>query len=296
MLKMQEDGKCVIDGRSYQAPGFGTYPLTGDICLTATKEAFSVGYRIFDTATVYANFIPLGQALKSERRSDIYLISKVWHDAQAPSKLQEDLQKTLKELQTDYLDAYLLHWPNSEVLINETMEAMEIFKKQGLIHHIGVSNVTVSHLIRLSNLGFHPSWVQVEMNPYFCDFELLNYCQSNNIGIQAWAPLGRGRIKDDQFLANMGKKYSKTASQVALRWITQHNCLALPGSKNSKHMQENLSIHDFILTNEDVKKIDERARVGMRERFTKDSVLGFADEFDYSVEDCWPNLANTYKF
>lgn len=292
MFNVKEDGKCVIDGSVYNFPAYGTYPLKEKVCYRSVKNALEVGYQIFDTATAYSNFHPISQALRNKKRDSVYLISKVWHDAHAPFRLHADLQKTLTELQIDYLDAYLLHWPNKTVMIDETMEALEAFKKQGLIRHIGVSNVAVSHLLRLAELGFRPLWVQVEMSPFFCDFDLLQYCQDNQIGFQAWAPIGRGRVSKCTFLSDLGNIYSKNPAQIALKWIVQHGCLPLAGSSDMIHIQQNLNIHDFVLTEEDMAKIDERARSGKRERFTQDSVLGIADEFDFSVQDCWPVLRN----
>ncbi len=253
------------------------------------KNAIEVGYSMFDTATFYDNFIPIGESFQNLKRDDFYLISKVWHDAQTPSKLQHDLQQTLHSLKMDYLDAYLLHWPNSEIAIDDTVNEMYQLKKQGLIRHIGISNIVVNHLRRLSDLKISLDWVQVEMNPYFCDFELLEFCQAKGIGIQAWAPLGRGKISQDKLLAKIGAACSKTASQVALKWIIQHECLPFPGSSNLTHIQENFIIDDFALTNDDMAAIDERASTGKRERVTKEMGLGFTDEFDFTKEECWPS-------
>lgn len=105
--------------------------------------------------------------------------------------------------------------------------------------------------------------------------------------VQAWAPLGRGRISEDGILAEIGKKYGKTSSQVAIRWIIQHRCMPLPGSKNEKHIRENTEVTDFILSMEEMEKIDRRAILGERECFTKETI-GFEDEFDFPYERCWP--------
>ena len=106
--------------------------------------------------------------------------------------------------------------------------------------------------------------------------------------MQAWAPLGRGNLSQDAFLASMGQKYGKTAAQVALRWIIQHKCLPLPGSKNKDHMQQNLSVLDFNLSPDEMEEIDARAKVGARERVTPEVGVGFTDEFDFAYEECWP--------
>ncbi len=280
---MKIDNSIVtIDGKTYPAVGFGTYRLTGKVCQKAVLEAIQTGYRIIDTATYYANFESIAQAVNGFDRSQFYLISKVWPDMQAPGDLRRDFQKTIKELNIDYLDAYFIHWPNSKLPIEPTLKAM----KELPIRHIGLSNVTTNHLKRALVVGIPISWVQVEMHPHFCDKALLEFCRSHNIGLQAWRPLDEGRIKDDPLLASIGKKYNKSACQVALKWCLQMGAIPLPGSKTLHHIQENFDISTFRLTEEEMESINSRAFRGKRYRLT--GKHGFADEFDYSYEECWP--------
>lgn len=269
--------------------GYGTYPLRGRECAQALEMAIEAGYRIIDTATFYRNFDGIVEALKNKDRSQFYLISKVWYDEQTPELLKKDLEAALKALKTDYLDAYLLHWPNSNQPIEETLSAMNDLRISKKIRHIGLSNVTVNHLKRALEANVPITWVQVEMHPLFCDFELLQFCKENGIGVQAWAPLGRGRISKDEELTRIGKKYGKSASQVAMKWIVQHGSLPLPGSSNQEHILENITINDFSLSADEMAAIDKRAKLGARERYPKE-VIGFDDEFDFSFEECWPKL------
>ncbi len=238
-------------------------------------------------STYYKNFDAIAKALKGQDRNRFYLISKVWHHQQSPEDLRADLEQTLKQLQTDYLDAYLLHWPNSEIPIEKTLAAMEALRRDKKIRHLGLSNVSVNHLKRALEVGVPITWVQVEMHPHFYDPELLKFCKEHSIAVQAWAPLGRGRISEDAALERMGKKYGKTSAQMAIRWIIQHGCIPLPGSKNEKHMRENKSVLDFMLTKDEMEEIDRRAKSGERERFCREDI-GFADEFDFTYEQCWP--------
>lgn len=287
-IEVFPEGTCQIDGIKYSAVGFGTYPFKDETCLTAVEIASENGYRIIDTATYYENFDPISHVLKKYGRSNFYLISKVWPNSHSSQLLRNDLKLTLEKLQTNYLDAYFLHWPNSSIPIEETLSTLEEFRVNQLIRHIGMSNVNINHLKRALELKIPITWVQVEMNPFYYDPELLTFCKKNNITVQAWGPLGRGRINDDILLANLGTKYRKTSSQIAIKWIIQNGCIPLPGSKNPKHIKENIDVMDFVLTEEDMKTINERARNGQRERVTLDMGAGFADEFDYSYEECWP--------
>lgn len=295
-IVIDNDGICCFENKRdgstlYFAVGFGTYPLKGQICSDALEKAISLGYNIIDTATFYDNFEAIGQVIKKHDRSKFYIISKIWPDSHTSVSLKKDLENTLKKLQISYLDCYLLHWPNSAVPIEETLLTMAELQKKELIKHIGLSNVTVNHLKRALQIGVKISCVQIEMNPYFYDQELIEFCKANSIQVQAWAPLGRGRVALDIYLSNLAKKYNKTASQIALRWVLQNGCVPLPGSKITAHIKENRNIFDFVLTDQEMIEINQKAKSGKRERVTLDMGLGFTDEFDFPYEKCWPQKA-----
>ncbi|MFZ0566315.1 MAG: aldo/keto reductase [Chlamydiales bacterium] len=283
-----KNGTCHINGVQYPAVGFGTFRLKNEACTQAVKEAINAGYRIIDTATLYENFRAIARALKGQDRSHFYLISKVWPDRHLPENLRKDLDQTLEQLEIDYLDAYLLHWPNSKIPIGPTLNAMEQLRKEGKIRHIGLSNVTVNHLKRALEFKIPITWVQVEMHPNFCDFGLLEYCSKHAMTLQAWRPLDLGRAQANQMLEETGKKYKKTACQVALKWIIQHECVPLPSSKTKLHIEENSDISGFILSEEEMERIDKNAIKGERFCLAKER-FGFTDEFDFSYEQCWPD-------
>lgn len=284
-----EKTTCVIGKQALPAVGFGTYTFTGEVCKQAVISAIDIGYKIIDTATFYENFQPIGEVLKGTHRDNFYLISKVWHDKLTAKDVHHDLEKTLKALQVDYLDLYLVHWPNSTIPISETLSAMNELRQQGKIRHIGLSNVTVNHLKKALKVGVPISWIQVEMHPFYYDPELLIFCREHRIAVQAWRPLDLGRVKDDALLKEIGDKYGKTTCQVALRWILQHQCLPLPGSKSPKHQKENFEIADFTLTEDEMKILNNRAVKGARFRLNSARGLGFSDEFDFTYDECWPN-------
>ena len=140
--------------------GFGTARMTGKQCTAALQEALEKGYSIIDTATCYGNFNDVAKALKNRDRGSFYLISKVWHDRQTAGGVDQDINAALKELQTDYLDAYFIHWPNSSIPIEETLGAMERLREAKKIRHIGLSNVSVNHVKRALTTGIKIDWVQ----------------------------------------------------------------------------------------------------------------------------------------
>ncbi len=288
-IEIDLDGKCHIEGKEYPVIGFGTYPLKNEKCFDAVNHAAQCGYRIIDTATFYDNFEPISRALNAFGRKNFYLISKVWPDSQTPERIKSDIESTLKRLQTTYVDAYLLHWPNSNIPIEDTLHTMNQLRMNGKIRHIGLSNVNVNHVKRALEVNVPISWVQVEMHPFFYDDELIKFCHDHGIGVQAWAPLGRGRLSTDPLLKEIGERYGKTASQVALKWIVQHGCMPLPGSQNQAHIRQNIDSLNFTLSAADMHLINERARNGVRQRVTAATELGFTDEFDFSYEECWPN-------
>jgi 2,5-diketo-D-gluconate reductase B len=193
-------GVCQIGTEHFPMVGLGTYRLLGDVCARVIQEAVQVGYRIIDTATFYHNFDGFAAALKKLDRSQLYIASKVWHDKQSPEDLGKDLEATLKQMNTELLDAYFLHWPNSKIPIENTLAAMQKWQKAGKIRHIGLCNVSVNHLKRALEVGIPIDWVQIEMHPFFCDGPLLAFCKQHQIAIQAWRPLDVGRVSEDGLL------------------------------------------------------------------------------------------------
>ncbi len=279
---------CWIDGEEYPAVGYGTYPLKGELCTQSITKAAAIGYRMIDTATFYENLGAIGDALQVLGRKNFYVTSKVWHDSQTPKLLKRDLMRTLKKLKTSYLDAYLLHWPNSKISIEDTLCAMEELRIKGKIRHIGLSNVTVNHLKRALEVGVPITWIQVEMHVSFYQPELLEFCKEHGIAVQAWAPLDRGRVASNPVVREIADKYGKTPTQVALKWVVQHGCVPLPASKNEAHMQQNFAISDFTLSQEEMEEINAKAKQGQRDRVTPETGFGFTDEFDFTYDECWP--------
>ncbi|MCH9611800.1 MAG: 2,5-diketo-D-gluconic acid reductase A [Chlamydiia bacterium] len=270
--------------------GYGTYRQKGVLCADNVKRAIDCGYRVIDTATLYENMDAVGKGIQGYERGALYIISKVWPNLHTREGIQRDLEQTLDQLQSDYLDAYLLHWPDSKARITPIIETMKEAIKAGRLRHFGVSNVNVNHLKRLLEFDIPITWVQNEIHPNYINKELVAFCKAHEIGLQAWRPLAHGEIIEDKELLQIGKRYGKTPAQVALRWAVQLGVIPLPGSKTAERIKENFTIFDFALSAEEMALITNRAEQGIPYRLSDPDRYGFTDEFDFSYEECWPHL------
>ncbi|BER93266.1 aldo/keto reductase [Atrimonas thermophila] len=244
--------------------GLGTWDLRGVQCEKAVLQALELGYRHIDTAEFYDNEEFIGKALRRSgiAREEIFLTSKVWYTHLRYAEVLKALDRSLEKLQTDYLDLYLIHWPNSEVPLEETLQAMAEAKEQGKIRHIGVSNFEIDLLEKAISISPYPVVNdQVEYHPLLSQKELLTYCQNHRIALTAYCPLARGRAVREPLIRDIAAKYGKTPAQVVLRWLIQQKMVvAIPKAASLEHQKENLEIFDFQLTEEDMQAISGLAR------------------------------------
>ncbi|AYG00140.1 aldo/keto reductase [Lactococcus allomyrinae] len=244
------------------------------------NSAWNKGYRLFDTASNYGNQIALGNWLQTLEcnREEYWLTSKVAQDEQGYEQTLAAFQKTLKELQTDYLDLYLIHWPKEKTFF-ETWKAMEELYDEGLVRAIGVSNFEPNHIDRLlTRARIMPAVDQVETHPYFSNHVTHDYLKKLEIQPQAWSPLGHGGQElNDNKIIELAQKYHKSVGQIILRWLVQKGVTAIPKSTNFVRQEQNISIFDWSLTPIDEQAIDELQK-GER-------VMGAPDE-NYT-EDKW---------
>ncbi len=252
--------KVLNNGVEIPALGLGTYRLTDQSEVTAAIEAaYSAGYRHFDTAAIYGNHRQLARAFRDLgiKREDIFITSKVWNSDHGRKSTFEALDKALEELQTDYLDLYLIHWPGLSQTYLETWSAMEEIYAKGYVKAIGVSNFLDFHLKKLmSNSEIVPAVNQIELHPYLVDWDLVDFCKTESIAIESWSPIVKGAIATDETLSAIGAKYGKSAVQVTIRWHLQHGFIVIPKSANPERIKHNFDVFDFELTDEDMKLID----------------------------------------
>ncbi|WP_416825665.1 aldo/keto reductase [Ectobacillus polymachus] len=247
------------NGLSMPALGLGVYKIEeGNQTVEAVKEALRIGYRLIDTASLYANETGVGTAIKESgvKREDLFLTTKVWNTDQGYESTLKAFEESLTKLQTDYLDLYLIHWAVKGKYM-ETWRALEHLYDQGKVKAIGVCNFNIHHLRDLEGEKYVPAVNQVELHPLFNQRELRTYCKEKGIQVEAWGPILRGKdALQHPVFREIGDKYGKTPAQVILRWHYQNEVIAIPKSVHAARIQENFTIFDFALSEEDMKKID----------------------------------------
>lgn len=262
IMSIQHIEDCTVLHNGVKMPwlGLGVYKVEEGSEVTETVlNAIKVGYRSIDTAAFYANEEGVGVAIKKSNvpREELFITTKVWNDQQGYESTLNAFEESRKKLGLDYIDLYLIHWPVKGKYI-DTWRALEKLYKDGKVRAIGVSNFQVHHLQDvISNAEVAPMVNQVEYHPYLTQKELLAFCKENNIQLEAWAPLVRGKILENQTILNLAEKYNKKPSQIVLRWDLQSGVVTIPKSVREERMKENADIFDFELDTEDMKKIDD---------------------------------------
>ena len=255
---MVEKFMLLINGVKIQSIGFGTYK-SGDDEETAKiiKNALNLGYKMIDTASFYNNEVGIGNGIKESDidRKDIFIVTKLWNDDHGYDNTIEAFNKSLNNLQVDYIDLYLIHWPNK--LNAETWRAFEHLYETGKVKAIGVCNFKVEHLEELKKTAkIMPMVNQVEIHPFSTKNNIINYCKDNNIKVVAWSPISRGRVLSNELMIDLSQKYKKSIVQIVLRWHMQKGVIPIPKSSNENRIKENIDIFDFEISSEDMKAID----------------------------------------
>lgn len=236
--------------------GLGTWKLNGSECEKVVHQALELGYRHIDTADVYQNHEPIGKAIEGWPRKEIFLATKLYLNDLLPLRVKSTAERFLEELRVDYIDLLLIHWPNPNVNLADTLQAMLSLKEKGIVKHIGVSNFVREHLKFLAPYKFPIVTNQIELHPYLQRKALVAACKAGNIEVTAYRPLAKGSFEKDSVMQKIGKKYGKTPSQIALKWLLHQDYSIIPKAASLKHLKENLNLFDFNITPEDMQEID----------------------------------------
>ncbi len=239
--------------------GFGVFQVPDpEECERSVYEALQTGYRLIDTAAVYLNEEAVGKAIKRSGvpREDLFITTKLWVQDAGYESAKKAFEKSLKRLQLEYLDLYLIHQPYGDV--HAAWRAMEELYQGGRVKAIGVSNF---HPDRVMDLIVHnkvvPAVNQIETHPFHQQIETQKFLQENKVQIESWGPFAEGKnnLFQNELLLSIGKKYNKTVAQTVLRWLTQRGVVAIPKTVHTERIEENFNIFDFRLSEENMQAI-----------------------------------------
>jgi len=261
------------DGNSIPQLGFGVFQVAPTETAAAVREALKVGYRHIDTAEMYGNEREVGEAIRDSglERGEVYVTSKLNNGYHQPDDARAAFDRTLRELGSDSLDLFLIHWPLPTLYDGDyvsTWQTLEEFKRDGRARSVGVSNFQVDHLERLAaETDTVPAVNQIELHPYFLNEEVRAYDEEHGIATEAWSPLAQGAVLDDPVVTGVAERVGKTPAQVVLRWHIQLHNIVFPKSVTAERIRENFEIFDFELEPGDLEAISgldkgEAARIG----------------------------------
>jgi 2,5-diketo-D-gluconate reductase B len=247
-----------VQGVEVPKLGYGTWLIEGEDAYEGVLDALELGYRHVDTARAYGNEAWVGRALADSGvpREEIWLTTKIPHGEADPEEARRAAEESLRRLDVDHLDLLLLHWPNPDVPMERTLEAMAQLREEGKAREIGVSNFPAAMLERALEVA--PVFCdQVEYHPFLDQEPLLRLARERDVLITAYSPLAHGHVPSDDTLTEIGERHGKTAGQVALRWLLHQPAVSpIPKASSHERRAENLDVFDFELSPEERARID----------------------------------------
>jgi len=259
----------VVEAKGARIPlvGLGTWELRGRACARIVEQALRLGYRHIDTAEMYDNEREVGEGLRGAglARSEVFVTTKIWPSHFAPLELERAAKSSLARLRQTEVDLLLLHWPNPQIPLAETLGALCKVKREGFARHIGVSNFTVALIEEAVGLSTEPLVCnQIEMHPFLDQSKVVATCRAHGMAIVAYSPIARGGAGKHAVLARIGAHHGKSAAQVSLRYLVQQGIAVIPRSSRVERLSENAAIFDFALTDTEMKQIGALAQPGGR--------------------------------
>lgn len=239
--------KTLNDGVNIPMIGLGTGKLT-DQCTETVKKAIEIGYRHIDTATYYQNHQLIKKAIEGFPRKDLFITSKLAKWDHDPKMVVAACDKALQELGIDYLDLYLVHWPQHSKGLVDVVGEMFRLKEKGKLRSVGLSNAEVHHIQDIFNAGMNISLNQFEIHPLFSQEPLVSFCHKHSIAVTAYRSFANNLLHDNETLKTIAKKKERSLCQVILRWLHQRGIIVIPKTVNPKHLESNFKIASFSST------------------------------------------------
>ena len=247
-----------VSGARIPLVGLGTWELRGRVCARIVEQAIRLGYRHVDTAEMYDNEREVGEGLRASgvARDEVFLTTTIWPSHFAPLELERAAKSSLARLRLDQVDLLLLHWPNPQISLAETLGALGKVKREGFARHIGVSNFTVPLIEEAARVSTEPLVCnQVEMHPFLDQSKIVAACRARGMAVVASSPIARGSAKKDAVLTRIGAAKSKSAAQVSLRYLVQQGFVVIPRTSRVERLSENLALFDFALSDAEMAEI-----------------------------------------
>jgi 2,5-diketo-D-gluconate reductase B len=258
-----------IDANGAKIPllGLGTWELRGRACARIVEQALRLGYRHLDTAQLYENEREVGEGLHASgvKRDDVFVTTKIWPSHFAPRELERSARERLMQLRLDEVDLLLLHWPNPQIPLSETIGALCKVKRDGLARHIGVSNFTVALIEQALAVSTEPLVCdQVECHPFLDQSKVMAACRKHGMAMVAYSPIARGDARGNEVLRRIGEAHKKSAVQVCLRYLVQQDIVVIPRTSKVERLSENAAIFDFALSDQEMADVAALAHPGGR--------------------------------
>jgi diketogulonate reductase-like aldo/keto reductase len=247
--------------------GLGTWELRGRTCARIVEQALRLGYRHIDTAELYENEREVGEGIRASgvKRDDIFLTTKIWPSHFAPRELERAARERLLQLQQNEVDLLLLHWPNPQIPLSETIGALCKVRRDGLARHIGISNFTVALIEQAVKASTEPLVCdQVECHPFLDQSKVIAACDKHGMAVVAYSPIARGDARGNEVLRRVGTTHNKSAVQVCLRFLVQQDIVVIPRTSKLARLSENAAIFDFALSKQEMIEIAALAHPGGR--------------------------------
>ncbi len=259
-MTINQDSVPIVEGSGARIPllGLGTWDLRGRTCARVVEQALRLGYRHIDTAEMYDNEREVGEGLRASglKRDDVFITTKIWPTHFAPPALERAARESLARLRLGAVDLLLLHWPNPQIPIEETLGALVKVKREGLTRAIGVSNFTVALIeqaVRASEERLACN--QVECHPFLDQSKVIEACRRHGMAVIAYSPIAQGKARNDEVLTRIGKVHGKSAAQVCLRFLVQQDIAVIPRTSKVERLTENAAIFDFALSAQEMIEI-----------------------------------------